>query len=96
MTGTIAPSKMKITCTGRADNHIGSMIVRRTDGYNPLLSCITMAAKMEQRCSNGYTKTVIARQNKYIAGLDDRRLVGYDVTYSDDGAHIRPPPSDVR
>ncbi len=39
---------------------------------------------------------MIARQNKYIAGLDDRRLVGYDVTYSDDGAHIRPPPSDFR
>ncbi len=45
MTGTIAPSKMKITCTGRTDYHIGSIIVRRTDGYNPLLSCITMAAK---------------------------------------------------
>ncbi len=45
ITGIVVSSRMKITCTGRADNHIGSMIVRRTDGYNPLLSCITMAAK---------------------------------------------------
>ncbi len=46
ITGTVVSSRMKITCTGRTDNHIiGSMIVRRTDGYNPLLSCITMAAK---------------------------------------------------
>ncbi len=46
MTGILVSSRMKITCTGPTDNHIiGSMIVRRMDGYNPLLSCITMAAK---------------------------------------------------
>ncbi len=45
ITGTIVSSRMKIICTGRGDNHIGSMTVRRMDGYNPLLSCITMAAK---------------------------------------------------
>ncbi len=43
--GIVVSSRMKITCTGKSDNHIVSMIVRRRDGYNPLLSCITMATK---------------------------------------------------
>ncbi len=37
-------------------------------------------SQIEQSCEKGYTKAGIARQNNYVADIDDRRYGGYDVS----------------